>query len=54
MPDVDPVYEKALLAGAEVIVAIEDTNYGARQFTVRDPEGHTWTFGNYRPGGEWK
>ena len=28
---------------------IEDTDYGSRGFTVRDPEGNLWSFGTY-PG----
>jgi uncharacterized glyoxalase superfamily protein PhnB len=26
-----------------------DTDYGSRDFTVRDPEGNLWAFGTYRP-----
>lgn len=29
--------------------AIETTDFGAREFHVRDLEGHPWTFGTYRP-----
>ena len=25
-----------------------DTDYGSRDFTVRDPEGNLWSFGTYR------
>ena len=53
LPEVDSVYESALAAGAKVIFAIEDTDYGSRGFTVRDPEGHDWNFGTYRTGTEW-
>ena len=28
---------------------ITDTDYGSRDFTVRDPEGNLWAFGTYRP-----
>jgi uncharacterized glyoxalase superfamily protein PhnB len=26
-----------------------DLDYGSRDFSVRDPEGHVWSFGTYRP-----
>jgi len=47
--DVDARWQRALAAGAEVVQPIEDTNYGARSFTVRDPEGNLWSLGNYLP-----
>jgi uncharacterized glyoxalase superfamily protein PhnB len=28
---------------------IEDTDYGSREYTARDLEGHVWSFGTYRP-----
>ena len=28
---------------------IEDTDYGSREYTARDLEGHEWSFGTYRP-----
>jgi uncharacterized glyoxalase superfamily protein PhnB len=49
LTDVDALYQRALAAGAEVTRPIEDTDYGAREFGVRDPEGHLWDFGNYDP-----
>jgi uncharacterized glyoxalase superfamily protein PhnB len=47
--DVDARWERALAAGADVVQAIEDAHYGARSFTVRDPEGNLWSIGNYLP-----
>ena len=41
-------HERALAAGAEVIQELEDTDYGSRNYTVRDPEGNIWSFGTYR------
>jgi uncharacterized glyoxalase superfamily protein PhnB len=26
-----------------------DTDYGSREYMVRDPEGHLWSIGTYRP-----
>jgi uncharacterized glyoxalase superfamily protein PhnB len=48
--DVDAHYARAKAAGAQVVRAIEDAPYGARLYSVRDLEGHVWTFGNYQPG----
>ena len=36
-------------AGAEIIVGLEDTPYGSREYAARDLEGHVWSFGNYAP-----
>jgi uncharacterized glyoxalase superfamily protein PhnB len=45
--DVDAVHARAVAAGAEMIVAIRDEDYGGRGFTCRDLEGHVWSFGSY-------
>ena len=50
LDDVDGLYERARAAGADLPVEITDTDYGSRDFTVRDPEGNLWAFGTYRPG----
>lgn len=47
--DIDALYDRARAAGAEIAMAIRDTDYGSRDFSVRDPEGHLWSFGSYRP-----
>jgi uncharacterized glyoxalase superfamily protein PhnB len=47
--DADAHYERAKAAGAEIVREIEDTDYGSREYTARDPEGHVWSFGTYRP-----
>src|SRR5271154_3849590 len=36
----DALYERAKAAGAEIIRAPYDTDYGSRDFAVRDPEGN--------------
>jgi len=28
---------------------LTDTDYGSRDFAVRDPEGNIWSFGTYAP-----
>jgi uncharacterized glyoxalase superfamily protein PhnB len=48
--DVDSLYERARGAGADVALELMDTDYGSRDFTLRDPEGTLWSFGTYRPG----
>ena len=30
-------------------MGLTDTDYGSRDFSVRDPEGNLWSFGTYRP-----
>ncbi|MEP6893663.1 MAG: VOC family protein [Gaiellaceae bacterium] len=45
----DAQYERARAAGAEIVRKIVDTPYGSREFSVRDLDGHMWSFGTYRP-----
>lgn len=40
--DVDAVIKKAIEAGAELIHAAEDFDYGYRQGEFKDPFGHLW------------
>ncbi len=47
--DADAHYERAKTAGAEIMREIENTDYGSREYTARDLEGHVWSFGTYRP-----
>ena len=47
--DVDAHCERARAAGAEIAREPEDTDYGSREYAARDPEGHVWSFGTYRP-----
>jgi len=47
--DIDAHHARAKAAGAEVIHPLEDTDYGSRNYTVRDPEGFLWSFGTYDP-----
>jgi uncharacterized glyoxalase superfamily protein PhnB len=47
--DPDAVYERAKAAGAEITRELEDMDYGSREFSARDPEGNTWSFGTYDP-----
>jgi uncharacterized glyoxalase superfamily protein PhnB len=47
--EVDALFARAQEAGAEVAMPLTDTDYGSRDFTLRDPEGTLWSFGTYRP-----
>ncbi len=47
--DADAVYARAKAAGAEIVLDIEDKNYGGRGFSCLDPGGHTWNAGTYDP-----
>jgi uncharacterized glyoxalase superfamily protein PhnB len=49
--DLDEHFERARLAGAEIANPPQETDFGARQYHARDPEGHIWTFGTYLPNG---
>lgn len=47
--DVDRHYERAIAAGAQIVMDIRDQDYGGRDYSCRDPEGHVWNFGTYDP-----
>lgn len=49
--DADAHYAAAKAAGAEVVLDIQDQDYGGRGYTCRDLEGYLWSFGDYDP---WK
>ncbi len=48
--DPDGLYERAVAAGAEIVMAPTDQDYGSRDFSTRDVEGNVWAFGTYQPG----
>jgi uncharacterized glyoxalase superfamily protein PhnB len=45
--DPDGLYARARAAGADIVAGLQDTDYGSRDFTARDPEGVHWSFGTY-------
>ena len=47
--DVRAHYERAKAAGAEITRKLETKDYGGSGYSARDPEGHEWSFGSYRP-----
>jgi uncharacterized glyoxalase superfamily protein PhnB len=47
--EVEALHDRARDAGADIALELTETDYGSRDFTVRDPEGNLWAFGTYRP-----
>ncbi len=47
--DPDQHCATATAAGATVVRGLEDTEYGSREYSVRDLEGNLWSFGTYDP-----
>ncbi len=45
----DALFARATAAGATVVRELHETDYGSRDFAVRDPDGNLWSFGTY-PG----
>ncbi|HEV2445089.1 MAG TPA: VOC family protein, partial [Candidatus Sulfopaludibacter sp.] len=43
--DADAAYARAQAAGGTVVRPLKETDYGSREFTVKDPEGHSWSVG---------
>jgi uncharacterized glyoxalase superfamily protein PhnB len=42
VPDVDAHHERVRAAGADILYAPRDQEYGQREYGVSDPEGHLW------------
>ena len=51
--DPDAHCAAARAAGAVIVRDLEDADYGSRGYMAKDPEGHLWYFGTYRPGAWW-
>jgi uncharacterized glyoxalase superfamily protein PhnB len=49
VPDPDAVHARAVAAGAAIVLAIKDEDYGGRGFSCHDLEGHLWSIGSYDP-----
>jgi uncharacterized glyoxalase superfamily protein PhnB len=47
--DADVHHAGAKAVGAEIVMAPVTQDYGGRDYTCRDLEGHVWTFGTYDP-----
>lgn len=46
--DPDALHDRIRAAGAEISQDPHDTDYGSREFAIRDPEDNRWSFGTYR------
>jgi uncharacterized glyoxalase superfamily protein PhnB len=42
-------WDRVQAAGAKVLLPLADQPYGGAGFTIADPEGHIWSFGDYDP-----
>ena len=47
--DPDAAFARVKAAGARIAMEIWDEDYGGRDFSCYDPEGHLWSFGSYDP-----
>jgi uncharacterized glyoxalase superfamily protein PhnB len=47
--DVPARHDRAVARGARVVMPLEPQPHGGQSFSVADPEGHIWTFGDYDP-----
>ena len=47
--DADAVYARVKAHGGQIVIDIQDDDYGGRGFTCRDLEGHLWNVGTYNP-----
>ncbi len=47
--DIDAVYARAKAAGGTILGELQKTDYGSREFSVKDLEGHSWSVGTYNP-----
>ena len=47
--DTDTHHARAKAAGADIVEAPTDRDYGSREYAARDSEGGVWWFGTYVP-----
>jgi uncharacterized glyoxalase superfamily protein PhnB len=50
--DIDAHFARAKAAGARIERPPTNTDYGAREYSARDCDGHLWSFGTYDPYAE--
>jgi uncharacterized glyoxalase superfamily protein PhnB len=50
LDEVDSMHDRALAAGATILMPPTDQEYGSRDFVAKDHEGNVWCFGTYQPG----
>jgi uncharacterized glyoxalase superfamily protein PhnB len=49
--DIETHYEIAKKHGAKIVIELKAEDYGGKNYSCYDPEGHLWNFGSYDP---WK
>jgi len=49
VPDPKAHHDRAVAAGAEIVMPLEAKDYGGSGYSCRDPEGHVWSFGDFDP-----
>ena len=47
--DIEGSYGRVKDAGANIVMALEEQDYGGSLYAVRDPEGQLWNVGSYDP-----
>jgi PhnB protein len=45
VPDADVAWNRALKAGAEIVMPLDNQFWGARYGQIKDPFGHLWSIG---------
>ena len=43
------LHDRAVEAGADIVMPLQNPEYGGAFFACRDPEGHVWNIGSYDP-----
>ncbi|MDE0208131.1 MAG: VOC family protein [Candidatus Tectomicrobia bacterium] len=47
--DPQALHDRAVGAGADIVMPLQNPDYGGSFFACRDPEGHVWNIGSYDP-----
>jgi uncharacterized glyoxalase superfamily protein PhnB len=47
--DIDAHHQRSKAAGCDIFMELREMEYGAREYSLRDADGHLWSFGTYRP-----
>ena len=47
--DIEAHYKKAKEQGAKMVIELRTEDYGGKNYSCYDPEGHLWNFGSYDP-----
>jgi len=47
--EIEAHYQTARSHGAKILMELKSEDYGGKNYTCKDPEGHIWNFGSYDP-----